>query len=357
MNTYDLKRVIRTSFLGRSKFYLALRYYLKRGQIDLVIKKYLGDNVTSEKRRQIKKKMLHVMMDYRWDFDEYFIFHYEEYDDEKRRSFVPEFDKNVFCDIVNDKKQADMFLDKWTTYKYFKEFFGRDVYNIRNLEDLEKDDFIQFVNNHPSFIMKPVFGTRGVGIQVFQTNNAIEAKKILTHIYNSGIYAFILEELIVQHEKLAVLHPKSLNTLRVNTFRFGDRIEVIYPFLRIGRGDSVVDNAGAGGVMGLVDVETGKIIAAADEFGNRYEKHPDSDINLIGFEIPCWEEVIQFVTRVAQVLPGVRYVGWDVAITNKGCVLVEGNDKAQFVFQIPQQEGFRCKMNSILRGLGKKEIN
>ena len=357
MNTYVLKRAIRTSFLGKSKVYLALRYFLKKGQIDSVIKKYLGSDVTLERKKQIKKKMLKAMTEYRWDFDEFFIFHFEEYDDAKRRSFVSEFDKNIFADLVNDKQQADVFLDKWTTYEYFKEFFGRDVYNIRKLDDLDKKEFAQFVTRHPSFIMKPVFGTRGAGIKVLHTKTIDEAKDRLADLYQSGVTAMILEELIVQHDKLAALHKESANTLRVATIRYDDRVEVIFSYLRMGKGNSVIDNASAGGVFGVVNVETGKIYAACDRLGGTFERHPDSGINLIGFEIPRWEEVKQLVTKAAQVLPKVRYVGWDVAVTKTGCVLIEGNDKGRWSFQIPKQEGFRSKMNSILRELGKKEIN
>ena len=177
MNNYKLKRFLRTSPFGRSKLYLAIRYFAKQNTMDNVIAKYLGNNVSKERKKKIKRSMFEAMTKYRWDFDEFFIFHYENYDDEKRRSFVPEFDKNVFADMVNDKQQADVFLDKWTTYEYFKDFFGRDVYSIRSLGDIESPALTSFVNKHSSFIMKPVFGTRGAGIEVLHTGSVEEAKK------------------------------------------------------------------------------------------------------------------------------------------------------------------------------------
>lgn len=357
MNSYVVKRFLRTSFLGRSKLYLLIRYHLNKKQIDGVIRKYLGNNISEENRAHIKKRMKKAMINYRWDFDEYFIFHFDEYDDAKRRSFVPEFDKNVFADMVNDKQQADIFLDKYTTYEYFKDFFGRDVYNIRLLSDLDKAGFKTFVTKHPSFIMKPVFGTRGAGIQILNTKSVAEAKKLLTEMFKSGVNAMILEELIVQDDRLSAIHQESANTLRVATIRYDDRVDVIFSYLRMGKGNSVIDNASAGGVFGVVNVDTGKIYAACDRLGGTFEKHPDSGINLIGFEIPRWEEVKQLVVKAAQILPKVRYVGWDVAVTKTGCVLIEGNDKGRWSFQIPKQEGFREEMNAILKRLGKKPIN
>lgn len=356
MTIYDLKQILRSSSLGRSQFYLAIRYYAKQKEIESVIKKYLGDNVSKEQKSYIKKQMKEAMVKYRWDFDEYFIFHFDECDETKRRSFVPEFDKNVFADRVNDKKQAAVFLDKWTTYEYFKEFFGRDVYNIRHLSDLETTEFSQFIQNHPKFMMKPVFGTRGAGIEVYEAESVSNAQEILMKLYNNGVTAMILEELIVQDDRLAALHKESANTLRVVTIRYDDRVEVIRSYLRIGKGKSVIDNASAGGVFGVINIETGKIYAACDRLGHTFERHPDSNVNLIGFEIPRWEEVKALVRKAAQVLPEVRYVGWDVAVTKTGCVLIEGNDKGRWSFQIPKQEGFRDEMNAILRELGKKEL-
>lgn len=346
---------MRTSALGRSWLYLALRYFLKRGQIDKFIDIYEGE-VTPERKSQIKKLMLEAMTKYRWDFDEFYIFHYEDIDEQKRRSFAPEFDKNTFADLVNDPKQADVFLDKWTTYQYFKEFFGRDIYNIRSLVDIESTKFATFVEKHPRFILKPVFGTRGAGIEVVEFKAVAEAKKYLSDLYKSGVTAIIIEELIVQHDKLAELHKESANTLRVITIRYEDRVDVIHAYLRVGKGNSVIDNASAGGVFGVVNIETGRIYAACDRWGNQFDVHPDSGKHLIDFEVPRWEEVKDLVKKAAQVLPKVHYVGWDVAVTNKGCVLIEGNDKGRWSFQFAKQEGFRDEMNQILKELGKKQL-
>jgi len=142
----------------------------------------------------------------------------------------------------------------------------------------------------------------------------------------------------------------------VATIRYDDRVDVIFSYLRMGKGNSVIDNASAGGVFGVVDINTGKIYAACDRLGGTFERHPDSGINLVGFEIPRWNEVKELVKKAAQVLAKVRYVGWDVAVTKTGCVLIEGNDKGRWSFQIPKQEGFRDEMNSILTELGIKEL-
>jgi len=39
------------------------------------------------------------------------------------------------------------------------------------------------------------------------------------------------------------------------------------------------------------------------------------------------DQVKELVVRAALKYPGTRYVGWDVAITPEGPVLIEGNDR------------------------------
>lgn len=147
------------------------------------------------------------------------------------------------------------------------------------------------------------------------------------------------------------LHPSSLNTVRIPTVRYDDRVEVIHPFLRIGRGSAVVDNAGSGGIMGNIDVATGSVYAAADELGKDYKIHPDTGVSLIGFTIPKWQEVLSLVKQMALVVPSVRYVGWDMALSPKGWVMIEGNDKGQFVWQVADRNGFRAELDNIIKEL------
>lgn len=45
-------------------------------------------------------------------------------------------------------------------------------------------------------------------------------------------------------------------------------------------------------------------------------------------QIPNWKAVLDVITRAQELIPGVRLIGWDVAITPDGAVLIEGNEDA-----------------------------
>ena len=79
-----------------------------------------------------------------------------------------------------------------------------------------------------------------------------------------------------------------------------------------------------------IDNETGIICTVGvDKAGKKYIVHPDSNLTLLGFHVPHWEQIKKCVCAAAKVVPEVRYVGWDVAITDDDrVVLIEGNDRA-----------------------------
>ena len=41
--------------------------------------------------------------------------------------------------------------------------------------------------------------------------------------------------------------------------------------------------------------------------------------------MPFWKEVLDLCSRAARIIPNLRSVGWDVALTPDGPVIVEGN--------------------------------
>lgn len=90
----------------------------------------------------------------------------------------------------------------------------------------------------------------------------------------------ILEEHIKQNNKLASLHSNSLNTIRMITYLDNENnVTIHYPFIKIGQKGSFVDNGGAGGIIALIDSNTGKIITLGkDEKNNSYLEHPDTKI-------------------------------------------------------------------------------
>ena len=281
--------------------------------------------------------MLVMGKKYGFHFDEYFMYKFYERPLKERLEFVPDFERIDIIQKFNHPKNQAIFDNKAETYLHFKEFYYRDVAMIHTEDELKA-----FSDKHASFIIKVVDGSCGHGTRIVRKN---DLQELLTQ-YPKG---FIAEELIDQDDSLSQFHPKSVNTLRVTTLRLKDGTHIVHPFIRFGRGDSVVDNGGAGGIMCAMDADSGIILAAADEHGHHYQKHPETGIDIVGFQIPRWEEAKDFVRKLAEVIPENRYTGWDIALTKNGWCMVEGNARGQFVgWQIPLQQGFRKEMEHYL---------
>ncbi|MCC2112360.1 MAG: hypothetical protein KDJ16_10030, partial [Hyphomicrobiales bacterium] len=67
---------------------------------------------------------------------------------------------------------------------------------------------------------------------------------------------------------------------------------------------------------------------------NEIETHPDTGAQLVGFQIPNWDTVCRTALDGAAVLHGLGLIGWDIAPSDDGCILVEANYRPDLV--LPQ---------------------
>ena len=63
------------------------------------------------------------------------------------------------------------------------------------------------------------------------------------------------------------------------------------------------------------------------------------------------EQALELGRKLAPITPRVRYVGWDLAHTDKGWIVVEGNFASQSLYQNCDQMGRRYDMAAIVDNL------
>ena len=77
--------------------------------------------------------------------------------------------------------------------------------------------------------------------------------------------------------------------------------------------------------------------------------HPGTDIVMLGYRIPNWDKVIEGSEKAAEMLPQIRIIGWDVAITEDGIELIEGNHNPDYeLFEFLGSTGYYSKIKSAL---------
>lgn len=164
---------------------------------------------------------------------------------------------------------------------------------------------------------------------------------------------YIAEEQITQIRELADFHPWSINTIRIVTVydTKNNEVHIMNARLRMGNKKNSVDNFHFDGIGANINIETGIIDTIGyDVHNNVYLTHPITGKQIIGFQIPYWEECKSFVHRAAKHIPTVRYIGWDVVIQDGGrFLLIEGNDNADHDFQQLHNCGLWRQYQSIIK--------
>jgi len=73
--------------------------------------------------------------------------------------------------------------------------------------------------------------------------------------------------------------------------------------------------------------EDGKIDSnVIDDYGNIYDKHPYTQKKFSEVQIADVSKAFELCKKAALEVPEVRYVGWDIAFSNNGPVILEGNE-------------------------------
>jgi len=147
--------------------------------------------------------------------------------------------------------------------------------------------------------------------------------------FDGEYHGWLIQDRVRQHPDLNQLNPDSLNTIRLISFLTLDGdCEIHYGLIRIGRKGSIVDNWTQGGLSVVLDLDTGTLgsaIIKPKATAERIHHHPDSGFQFDGFQIPLWSKVTDLIKQAATTVSGVRSVGWDIALSEDGPLIIEAN--------------------------------
>ena len=120
--------------------------------------------------------------------------------------------------------------------------------------------------------------------------------------------------------------------------------------MKIGQGGSFVDNGGRGGILVGIDNQIGVLNTVGyDEFLTQYSAHPDTGVQFIGYQLPEWEKLLSLAVELSAQTPTVKYIGWDLAHTDQGWIVIEGNGSSQLIGpQIVWKKGIREEIRQVI---------
>ena len=286
----------------------------------------------------------------------------------EKRAYLTFRNRYQYMRHLNDEEYAaEQLADKYNCYCLFPDAYKREVICIANEQDYPL--FEQFTDRHPSFVVKPNGLGYGWGVHlatvegknrrdvfhgILQEGEAVRGK----YHFKQSVNNYVLEEVIRQPASIGILHPASVNCVRLTTVTVDGSVHFFYPRIKIGKNGNFISNAGDTGLLVGIDPETGICNTDGwDESGHIYREHPNSGIRLKGFHIPEWEELLRLGRELATALtPKVNYVGWDIAYSNRGWCVIEANPNGEFICQLIMQRGLKGELEELIHWKPEQEF-
>lgn len=337
-------RMFKAMFRLLKKMYKEIKcFYLKRHEVKKINqknrKKIYSKVVLS--RNQITQTQMFFKKHYgkkislKWHKEYYAISGKFDYRFFPEYLYIPAYER-----LSNSPKYFECFQDKNVTSLFLKSVdFVKDVeVYIRcmngvlydsNFDIIKLDDAVKLLSDKKNFFIKlSVDSNSGRGCRICHILDGVDVDtgdKIIDILHSFG-KNYIVQKIVVNSFKLKQLNPTSLNTFRVITYLLDGKIYHTPTILRIGRMGNFLDNAHAGGIFIGVDDSGNLLDTAFTEFGDRYDKHPDTQILFKGYCVEEFPRILEVAHKLQSLFPQVRIIHWDLTIDeNNDIVLIEAN--------------------------------
>ncbi len=174
---------------------------------------------------------------------------------------------------------------------------------------------------------------RDVAVVDFKDGIDVESGKTLESIIESMDGEWVCQERVHQHESIDAIYPRSVNTLRVVTYRTEQGVGSCPVTLRLGKGGAKIDNAHAGGMFVYVDDDGYLGDEAFTEYQKRFKRHPDTGTLFKGHRISGVPEAVKAAKRCHLAVGAFGFISWDICIDEEGApTLLEVNLGSQTVW-------------------------
>ena len=299
----------------------------------------------------VKRDMIKNFIKYGIGYTDYLKGDYINLTEEQKKTFVTTKSFYKMLKYLNDDDYISVMRDKILFNKVFRDYIKRDFLDLRVASD---EEIKKFLKVKKYVFAKPPKDFGGHRIEKIKVSDIKDASIFHVELLNKKLY--LLEEEIVQHPELDKLNPYAVNSFRIVTLVKDNKAYILANALRINIDDAIA--------IGCSDAymrlnEDGKICSrVVDDVANVYTEHTIAKIKFDTVTVPYVKEAFDMALKAALEVPEVRYVGWDIAITKDGPVIMEGNEYpsyglVQYYLFNDEHEGHLAQISKIL---GKDEM-
>lgn len=224
--------------------------------------------------------------------------------------------------------------------------FYDDQWNECTVEDVVREMEVDF-------FLKKTDGECADG--VFHITSLIHLKEFP---FKKGKY--ILQKRVIQHPGMNKLWDGAINTCRICTLFDGEQVSVLAAVLRVGTSTSApVDNWAHGGIsVGIY--EDGSLVEYGvfkPGYGGKAYQHPDTHVQFCDFVIPEYQKAVELCKRAHLTLKEIPAIGWDIAITPEGPIIIEGNDNWEISLMQASNHGLKKEWERFMHNYQRTAMN
>ncbi|MGI6156922.1 MAG: sugar-transfer associated ATP-grasp domain-containing protein [Saccharofermentanales bacterium] len=311
--------------------------------------------------------MLSCKLKYRAIITDYILFNFLELTDKAIRDeyiFAPDWE-HIVHNLNPPNDTPDFLSDKVVAYKRYKDYFHRDVLIVEEASD---DDMRTFFKNNPVFFGKRSWSYSGYDVVKMRVEDQPVAA-LIRRVRNEKFD--LLEAEIVQHPKMDTICPTACHSIRVTTFKRGDKMLIMPVTARVALFDDI-DRITTGQSVGSICVdENGYLVSDAiindtvfdyDE-PTHFAVHPLTGVPISdgSFQLPDYQAMMDMVTELVENEDEYGHIGWDIALAESGPCVIEANPWGIYEFyeyydhvkRLPKrirpmlEDFFECKLEDL----------
>lgn len=290
----------------------------------------------NKRKHQIIKDYLICKSKYKINYNDYLKMHLYQINDDKRKEILTPNKSKELINNLNPFDKRYLIISKSEFYHTFYQYIKRDWLV---LDEKNNEEFRLFIKSR-SHIFVPALDNHKPEIVDIERSNEWELHQELINSHH-----YIVEEIIKHHDKFNVITDQKLITIKFITLLENNLVHILGCYLDI---EIKEDN-----YYIPVDLNTGKTYDKA--LKNNEIVTNINNYNIKSFKLPLWKNTLKMINKLPLVIPELKYISWDIAISAEEPILISASDEPNYlVLQHPiyleKNDGLLKQINSILEG-------
>ena len=248
------------------------------------------------------KKVNHISLnEYEWTG-------YHDLSEEQKATVSTLWTRAEYRKTFTDRRYICILMNKYIFSKVFSDFYGRRCAMTR---EVDPEKLRELAGDKGKVVLLPTATEE-------EFNSALEQ---IARVENG-----VVEEYIIQHPDIARLNPEAVSIVRFYSVVSPEASYLFAPVFTAATNKDI-SNGCQDALTAMIDIRTGEVISDAVDQNNLvdYAEHPVTGVPFKGLKMPFWQETIDMMRKAVPLASKISNIGWDVAITEDGPLIIEAN--------------------------------